>query len=201
MTLVVPIVEGEGEVAAVPVLLRRLAEWMTPNNPSEITYPLKIKRNRFLNRDDEFNRIVSLAARRAGNNGWILILLDADDDCPAELSSNILRKCGHVISHKAVSVVLAKREYEAWFMAASDSLRGFRGFTFDGSLTDDPEAKRDAKRWMGERMEKGYNPVVDQPAFSAKLDLVQASEKSRSFRKLCSEWRKQTRASAESQQR
>lgn len=40
-------------------------------------------------------------------------------------------------------------------------------------------------------MQASYYEIADQPAFSAKFDLQQAHENSRSFRKLCSEWRKQ----------
>ncbi len=31
MRTVVPVVEGDGEVAAVPILLRRLGEWLSPD--------------------------------------------------------------------------------------------------------------------------------------------------------------------------
>lgn len=38
--VVVPIVEGEGEVAAVPILLRRLCAWLTPENQVEVSKKL-----------------------------------------------------------------------------------------------------------------------------------------------------------------
>jgi hypothetical protein len=31
-----------------------------------------------------------LAAAKSGEKGWILVLLDADDDCPAELAPQVL---------------------------------------------------------------------------------------------------------------
>ena len=42
-----------------------------------------MRRDRFLNRSDELSRHLQLAAAKCGEAGWILILLDADDDCPA----------------------------------------------------------------------------------------------------------------------
>jgi hypothetical protein len=89
-------------------------------------------------------------------------------------------------------VVLANREYEAWFIAAAKSLNGKRGFTFESDEPVDAEKPRDAKGWMKSRMtSKNYGETKDQPAFTASMNLDQAHEKSRSFRKLCDEWRRQ----------
>jgi hypothetical protein len=144
-----------------------------------------------LNDDAEFRRYLLLAAAKCGDNGWILVLLDADDACPAELGEQILRRAHECVPHRRVSVVLANREYEAWFLAAADSLHGKRGFSFDNPQNFDAEHPRNAKGWMGERMTSGYSPITDQPAFSAEMDLRQARQNSRSFRKLCGEWTKQ----------
>jgi hypothetical protein len=192
---VVAIVEGEGEVAAVPVLLRRLAAWRTPGVSPEVPTPLRVRRDRLLNRDEEFRRFLLLAAAKCGENGWILLLLDADDDCPAELAKRILARARDCIPHVRVSVVLAKREYEAWFIAAAESLHGHRGFRFDPADRIDAESPRNAKGWLRERMPGGtYGETTDQPAFSARFDLQQAFDGSRSFRKLCAEWERQAAA-------
>jgi hypothetical protein len=54
----------------------------------------------------------------------------------------------------------------------------------------DPEAIRDAKGWLGERMPPhGYSATLDQPAFSALIDLDQATG-ARSFEKLNREVRR-----------
>jgi hypothetical protein len=186
---VVSIVEGDGEVVAVPVLLRRLCEWRSPNKLVQILTPIRVRRDRFLNRDEEFRRHLLLAAAKCEHDGWILVLLDADDDCPAESAHQILERAHAVVPHRRVSVVLAKREYEAWFVAAAASLQGRRGFTFDPNEIVDPEAPRDAKGWMRARMiSRAYGETTDQPAFSALIDLALAHERSRSFRKLCSDW-------------
>ena len=189
MRAVVSIVEGDGEVAAFPVLLRRLGEWLSPEVPTAVLQPIRVRRDRFLNREEEFRRHLLLAAAKAGENGWILVLLDADDDCPAELGPQVLERARGVVPHRSVSVVLANREYEAWFLAAAESLHGQRGFAFENLPNFEPERPRDAKGWLGERMAGGkYRETTDQPAFSAMMDLKQAFDLSRSFRKLCSEW-------------
>jgi len=189
---VATIVEGDGEVSALPVLLRRLAGWRTPEVPAEVFAPIRVRRDRFLNREEELRRHLLLAAEKCGEGGWILVLLDADDDCPAELGDRILRRARACVPHRRISVVLACREYEAWFIAAAESLQGQRGFVFDSADAVDAEVPRDAKGWIKARMAGGtYGETTDQPAFSARMDLQQAFDRSRSFRKLCSEWDRQ----------
>lgn len=74
MRVVVSIVEGDGEVAALPVLLRRIGAWLSPEVPATISQPIRVRRGRFLNRDEEFRRHLLLAAAKSGEDGWILVL-------------------------------------------------------------------------------------------------------------------------------
>ncbi len=183
------VVEGDGEVAALPILLRRMAEWRSAHIFPDIPPPIRVHRDRFLNREEEFRRHLLLAAAKCGQEGWILVLLDADDDCPAVLGANILQRAQDIVPHRRVSVVLANREFEAWFIASAPSLNGHRGFIFDPQDRTDPESPRDAKGWVRERMaSRSYGETTDQPGFTARMDLQQTYTRSRSFRKLCSEW-------------
>ena len=79
MTTVACIVEGEGEVAALPILLQRLAQWREPGAYVQILRPIKVYKDRFLNRPEEFSRHLQLASVKLKNiegdeSGWILIL-------------------------------------------------------------------------------------------------------------------------------
>jgi len=192
MMKVVSIVEGDGEVMALPVLLRRLGQWRSPDMSIEVLYPIRVRKDRFLNKPEEFSRQLVLAAAKCENDGWILILLDADDDCPAGKGAEIQQRAAAQVPHRRVAVVLANREYEAWFIAAANSLNGLRGFqALPGDVDGDPERPRNAKGWMRERMAgRVYGETTDQAAFSAAMDLEMAFQRSRSFRKLCTEWTK-----------
>lgn len=192
MINVVSIVEGDGEVAALPVLLRRLAQWLTPQAQVRLPPPIRVRRDQFLNRHDVFARHLGLAASKCAQPGWILILLDADDDCPAVLSEQIALRAQTLLPHMQISVVLANKEYEAWFIAAAHSLDGQRGFVVPTSPLPACETVRDAKNWMSRNIAASkYHEVDDQPAFSARIDLQTARTNSRSFRKLCTEWERQ----------
>jgi hypothetical protein len=196
VTTVVSIVEGDGEVMALPVLLRRLCEWTTPQVQPLIASPIRVRRDRFVQRDEEFRRFMLLAAAKCGTDGWILLLLDADDDCPATFGPALLERARSIVGHQRISVVLANREYEAWFIAAAPSLTGVRGFAVQpGDHQVEAERPRNAKGWIRERMPGGiYGPTTDQAAFSARMDLRMALDRSRSFRKLCDEWMRQSAA-------
>lgn len=190
MKSVVSIVEGDGEVEALPVLLRRISEWLSPGEYVHIGRPIRVRRDQFLNRVDIFERQLRLAAGLCAGSGWILILLDADDDCPKTLAQDLRQRAAAVVPHHFVSIVLANREYEAWFIAAAPALAGCRNFVCPEAVPD-AESVRAAKQWVSAQIRQGaYHEVLDQPAFSASIDLERAHANSRSFRKLCSDWRK-----------
>ncbi|MGB6055172.1 MAG: DUF4276 family protein [Burkholderiaceae bacterium] len=190
MISIASIVEGDGEVSALPVLLRRLASEWEPTALVHPLQPIRVRRDKFLNKNDEFRRQLLLAAAKSGEEGWVLIVLDADDDCPASLGQEIYERAQQHIPHRRLSVVLANREFEAWFIAAARSLQGIRGFSLLPDEQIQAEIPRNAKGWMREHMQSGtYSEILDQPAFAARIDLEQASNNSRSFRKLCKEWR------------
>lgn len=190
MIRIASIVEGDGEVQALPVLLRRFSEWKPPHDAVATLPPIRVRRDRFLNKEEEFRKQLLLAAAKCGDDGWILVVLDADDDCPAELGQRIYEKAQQYVPHRRLSVVVANREFEAWFIAAAHSINGLRGFSVSDDEKPAAEVPRNAKGWMQTHMAGGtYREVLDQPAFAACLDLQQAFENSRSFRKLCKEWR------------
>jgi hypothetical protein len=127
-----------------------------------------------INKPDELARTVELAARKAGTPGAVLILLDADDDLPCVLAPGLLDRARSIRSDIPISVVAAKREYEAWFLAAARSLRGEKRLRDDTESPPDPESVRGAKEWLDARIDGGYSEVLHQPAFSELMDLTQA---------------------------
>lgn len=175
MARIVAIVEGHGDQAAVPILLRRAAQLVAPGVVPDVPRPIRVPRNRLL-RPHELERAVELAARQAGPEGRILVLLDADDDCPAEVGEEILRRAIAARSDRTIRVVLAKMEYEAWFLAAAESIAGKRGIEAGIAAPDDPESISDAKGWISARMTRGqsYRETLDQPALTAVFDLPTA---------------------------
>lgn len=186
MTIIASIVEGDGEVKALPILLRRLAEDRGVYD-LRVVPPIRVHREQFLRREEEFRRKVLLAAAKA-QAGTVLVLLDADDDCPVTLAENIAQRAQAVLPDMRLAVVIAQREFEAWFLAGAGSLAGKRGLADDLAAPMNSEGIRDAKGWLSERIDYGrYHEVSDQPALTALLDIEGAAVNSRSLRKLIKE--------------
>jgi len=127
-------------------------------------------------KEGELERAVALARLQTADNDGVLVLLDADDDCPKHVAPGLLARARKAGVGRKVSVVLAKREYEAWFLAAAISIRGLRGLAEDLAPPADPEIVSDAKGWLSQRMSggSGYSPTLDQPALTAAFDLAEA---------------------------
>ena len=183
--IIQPIVEGQGEVVAVPLLLRRLMDeaqaWGL-----QIGRPHRRQRTQLVKKDS-LQRAVRIAALQ-DNCAAILILFDADDDCPKELAQTLEVWAREAAGGRPCAVVMASREYEAWFLASIEALRGNSKVLPDATSHHEPEVPRDAKGELERRMpgSASYSPTVDQVALTAELDLELAYRRCRSFRKLVS---------------
>ncbi len=171
------IVEGESEVATVPLLIRRIAANLYPELPIVVPPPIRRPRNKVV-KENELERAVEFVARQIGGQGAIFIILDSDKDCPAELGPTLLHRASQARSDLPIAVVLAKCEFEAWFLAAAESLRGKSGLKDDINSPDDPEAIRNAKGWLSNQMEdsRTYRETRDQPTLTDSFDLEQARQ-------------------------
>jgi len=188
---VVCVVEGHGEVQALPVLIRRIAAERGIHGlviPKPIRCPKsKLLRKRKGVQTEELVRRLRLATAKLSNweGGAVLILVDADEDCPAEIGPALSMAARTICGNIPCAVVLAKREYEAWFLAAIESLRRAGKLVGHAEAPGEPESVSDPKRCLSRLMPPGrsYRETVDQPAFSALMDLSEA-QKCPSFAKL-----------------
>ena len=174
MVYIAPIVEGHGEIEALPALLHRIRGSLRTSTALQINTPIRIKSGSFLNDTIYFERHVAFAAAKATQrHGSVFILLDCDDysHCPAQLGPQLLRNATAVRSDVPVFVALAPREYETWFLAAAHSLRGVAGLPDSLEPPPNLERIRDAKGWLSERMPGKYDPIRHQALFSKRMDL------------------------------
>ncbi|CAN3982856.1 DUF4276 family protein [Kitasatospora purpeofusca] len=181
------VVEGEGELAALPIVLRRLMHregiW-----DADIRPPHLVGRGRLVKQGGLEATVDALARRLPpAAPGGILALIDADDDCPAELGPALLRRAVAVRPDRRVSVVLANREFEAWFLAAAPSLGGHAGMPPGLTVPGDHETRRDCKGWLTHHRTDGgqYRPRVDQAPLATAFDMDMAQANSSSFDKFC----------------
>jgi hypothetical protein len=150
---IISVVEGHGETFALPLLLRRMASEVRPEHWIHAPHPFRVPRDKFLKKG-QLERYFQAAAAQAANGG-VLILMDSEDPvagCPANLGPEIRRRALAVRVDVPLLVVIAKNEYESWFLAAAESLEGKRRLRMELTAPADPEAIRGAKEWLEERM-------------------------------------------------
>ena len=179
------IVEGHGEVEAVPKLIHRIAAEVIPAVTVIIGPVLRVPASQLL-KEGELERQVERATRRMARRGGILILIDCDRDggCPAREGPILVHRACSVRSDMQISVVLAQKEYEAWFIAVAESLRGHCDLPRDLVAAPNPEDIRGAKEWLSMHMPQNrrYAETTDQAALTAVFDM-QAARQADSFDK------------------
>ena len=169
------IVEGPGDVAALPVLLRRLRPGWS------ILRPIRLPRSKLLGVPnpadinhqvlDRYVQTANAAIDEQGAAGGILLVYDADDDCPRELGPK-LREIARRSTRNQCQVVMCMREFEAWILAGQPE-----------QTLPDPELPRDPKGLLRQRLGV-YSETADQPRLAAAIDIDRARQSSRSFRYL-----------------
>lgn len=171
------IVEGHGECEAVPVLIRRIALEIDPGFVPKVFPPLRVPASRLL-KEGEIERSVDFAARKLQGRGGIIVIVDCDWEggCPAREGPSLLERAHRSRPDLPISVVLAKKEFEAWFLASAESLRGKRGLPAKLQSPPYPETIRGAKEWLSSMMLQGvsYSETDDQTALTSVFDMAMA---------------------------
>jgi hypothetical protein len=162
MSKIVALVEGPGDIEAVPELLRRV-----------------------LYKKQQWTWQVA-RPKRVGGLGALKKRLD--DGCPETEAINLAQQIRSLNLSCPVAIVFAHREYEAWFLASLDSIaRQFHLLPADLTYGGDVEGIRDVKGWFTRQMPPGraYKETIHQTSLTTWMDLDVACQNSRSFRRLC----------------
>ncbi len=185
MKRLVCVVEGKGDVEAIPTLCSRILHWMKAPAWFVDKQAIRQPRTKLVDgtvkgpgkpcKPQEMARILALAGARKPDA--VLILCDADDECPGVWAASVPRLTHHKLP---VAAVMAVREYEAWLLWALDAA------VLTGAGLEDPERIRDAKGALA-RIDPAYQPTIHQLPRTRALDITRVTEHSRSFNKLVRE--------------
>jgi hypothetical protein len=122
MPKIVPLVEGKGEVTEFPKLLYRLL-YENQRYDIQVAAPKNAHGCDNLKKLDGLEKFLCIAAIEPGCSA-ILILMDADGDCPQKLAQDFARRVQSIGSRFLTVIVIARCEYEAWFLASLDTIVG-----------------------------------------------------------------------------
>jgi len=179
------VVEGYGEENAFPNLMNRLLHNHFQRYDLFTNTPKNAKGRHQLTQIGGFEKYIYHCIRIDKADG-ILILLDADDDCPIDLAQDFYMRVQQMNIHVPIALVCAKCEYEAWFLANIDALIQNGLLKSDVTYhTSKIEEKRDVKGWLSSNMPSGkYKEVTDQLKMTRYIEFERTSDLSRSFRRL-----------------
>ena len=189
LPVITSIVEGEGEEEAFPKLIYNIATTSGLAVRPIVRPPFRVQRDALKNRPDALEDYAVKAFREGGPEARLIVLLDADDDCPAELGPQLLQRLSVRIPLERVSVSIANREYEAWFIAGLESIASYVSIDADTTVPQDLEDIRGAKEWLSQHMPSGspYKPTLHQAELSSAVDISLARQRSQSFDRFCRE--------------
>jgi hypothetical protein len=176
------VVEGQGEVAALPALCARVLLHLGAQGWIVDRDPIRQPRSRLVNEreksprrpclTDGIRRAAMLARARPADA--ILLLCDADDDCPAVWGPSARHAVAPLLPGAAV---MAVREYDAWLLLSHTDAE------LHGAGVRDPERTRNAKEEM-RKLIPGYKPSVHQLDATRRIDVGALRARSESFDKL-----------------
>ena len=185
MKRLIALVEGPGDVAAVPVLLRMLLQQATlfewqPGDPMKVNGLAHLRK-----RLPSFAEALRIKMHEGKCHG-VLVLLDLEDGCPRDEARALAAEFAAYGLPYPVSIVFAHREYEEWLVASLPTIAP-RTFLLANELVRDypAESKRGVKEWLTSKMPRGaiYKETTHQEEFTRSLDATLAAQ-CRSFRRL-----------------
>lgn len=184
----IAIVEGPGDKAAVPGLLRRiLGERLN-------RYDITVAQAKALGGRSNLNKKLEMFLRYAlvEECSAILVLVDADTECPTKLALSIVDRVTPLNLDVPVAVACAKHEYETWFICTLSEntgqiIRERLEISETVTAPENIEGIRDPKGWITNCMpaNRAYRETVDQESLTHHIDFALAQRRSRSFRRLC----------------
>ncbi len=182
--VLVPIIEGHGELSAIPNLIRR---WTIEcqRQYTEVSRPVRAPGRGGLVAVGGIERLVLLARKKPGCSR-ILAVVDAHEALPCVEGPQLLARAEECAGTVPVAVVEAKCEYEAWIIASAETVRGVRGLPENLECPGDPDGIDDARGWLSGQMPAGrvYRPTLDQAALTEHINFALARSRSPSFDKL-----------------
>lgn len=170
------IVEGHGDLDAYSNLISRIPG----------VYPKKPRRSKkgwISCNHQKYRELCSIVARQARNDrGLVLITLDTDKQCIAELKVLIQTNWEHC--DVELLIVIADPDFEAWGLASWETL--FRSPMFEDcpAARKPPDLSRLGKGQLKTIMRRKYSETLMQVEIARRIDFSRASSRSKSFQRL-----------------
>ena len=185
------IVEGKGDVIAVPLLLRKVLHEKLKNFSFQIiSQPIRAGAIPALRAPGKLEYYLNLACMRKRRKecDCIIVILDCDDDCPRDVAKEFITRALPYAQGFSCPIAFGfiKREFESLFLNSIASIATKVSPELDLTkiqTTLDLEEVRDAKGLFRKSLQlNNYKEPKDQTKFVHQLDLTVLHDRSRSYR-------------------
>lgn len=171
------IVEGDGDKAALPIVVRQhLLE--REEFGMEVGRTINAKGRGNLLRRGQLERWLQLAALD-DDVGGILVVCDAEDDAACKLGPTVAARCVEALPHVPVRFSLAVSQFENWIVASAETILGES--LDEVASYESLKAQAIIREW---RRPRSYVKPLHQPSLAAQLDHSLVSERCPSFGRL-----------------
>ncbi len=177
---ILPIVEGDGELKAVPLLLRRMLQ---QQDIFDIQICHAQKRGEYPKVKRALSRFAQVATKEEAAILWIMDF-DCDEcECVVHERSDLMTATQAAIGDWPIEFCFMVKEYETIFLADVAVTRDFFRIPDSVAFPVDPESVRDAKGTISRMLPRGriYKPTLHQERLTAQLSLEALSQASPSF--------------------
>ena len=202
MTLyLVPIVEGHTEVGCVERLLQRVwTELLAAPERLQVLPASRGKRDAMIDPthpdfaakiEEAYAKLDRRLRRDSSGQGLLLLLIDAETDCPAELAPRLLEAATRIRSDASIACVMPKQMLENWIVAGASTLAGVNDLP-DPVPPRDGFEDRSGAAWLEAQLRsrnkaRKYKKPDDAEVFVRAMDLQECRDNAPSFGKLCRE--------------
>lgn len=171
MKRIQPIVEGDGDAKAVPVLLRKILE-------SHEIFDYKIlqvqRRGEYPAVDKNFDNFFQAATKEKAPILWVMDFDSKHYVCPVIESKKLLSRASALRPGWPIKIAFLVKEYEALFLVDEAATRAvFPDISNKVIFPGKPEDIRDAKCWLSKHRPTGlaYKETVHQEKITAQLNI------------------------------
>jgi len=117
---------------------------------------------------------------------------NSHNGCPVEMATDFAQRILALGVRFPVVIVIAKCEYETWFLASLETIAGVLldgGYALPADLVypDEVENRVGVKGWLTRQFPQGriYKETIHQASMTKLLDPERIRQRSRSFRRFC----------------
>jgi len=166
------ICEGYGDVAAAPVLTRRML------GDIHNIYDCNVKAHRRHGLDhlkaNDWNNFKRYHESSLAENCPVMWMVDCDDDCAWHVSKSMHDIMEGIGTTQPIGICLWEREYESMFLHDIENLKSALKIQEDIVAPSSIRNIRGAKGWISDKLPRGkiYKETTDQKRLSAQVDLL-----------------------------